>query len=129
MSDDDVLTILAIKEKPSTLDFRGHQEVMIKCGQEQSMKRIAELLQERRRARRTIVEYSIKRSPEQWSSGKRTLPSGRVVAHHAFRSHGEDKCKRECEITAGAVVGETLRVEFDTVCHWCWRANSFQATT
>ena len=31
---------------------------MIKCDQEQSMKRIAELLQERRRPRRTIVEYS-----------------------------------------------------------------------
>ena len=33
---------------------------MIKCDQEQSMKRIAELLQERRRPRRTIVEYSSK---------------------------------------------------------------------
>ena len=35
---------------------------MIKCDQEQSMKRIAELLQERRRPRRTIVEYSPKGS-------------------------------------------------------------------
>ena len=74
-SDDDVLTILAMKEKPfqsvgasvlpekpasefavatiiGHLDVWGHQEVMIKCDQEQSMKRIAELLQERRRPRR-----------------------------------------------------------------------------
>ena len=43
---------------PGYLDFWGHQEVMIKCDEEQSMKRIAELLQERRRPRRTIVEYN-----------------------------------------------------------------------
>ena len=78
-SDDDVLTILAMKEKPfqsagatvlpdkSASEFAvatiiGYQEVMIKCDQEQSMKRIAELLQERRRPRRTIVEYSPKGS-------------------------------------------------------------------
>ena len=84
-SDHDVLTILAMKEKPfrsvgatvlpdrsasefavatiiGYLDFWGHQEVMIKCDQEQSVKRIAELLQERRRPRRTIVEYSPKGS-------------------------------------------------------------------
>ena len=65
---DDALTILAMKEKPvqssgvtvmhdmSTiefavttgtgyLDFWEHQEVMIKCDQEKSMKRIAELFQ------------------------------------------------------------------------------------
>ena len=35
---------------------------MFKCDQEQSMKRIDELLPERRRPRRTIVEYSPKRS-------------------------------------------------------------------
>ena len=35
---------------------------MIKCDQEQSMRKIAELLQERRRHRRTIVEYSPKGS-------------------------------------------------------------------
>ena len=93
-SDDDVLTILAMKEKPfqsvgatvlpdtsasefavatiiGYLDFWGHQKVMIKCDQEQSMKRNAELLQERRRPRRTIVEYSPKGEPsEQRSSGK-----------------------------------------------------------
>ena len=40
------------------LDFWGHQEVMIKCV-EQSMKRIAELLRERR-SRRAIVKYSLK---------------------------------------------------------------------
>ena len=34
-----------------------------------------------------------------------------------------------CEITVGAVVGETLRVEFDEICHRCWWANSFQAST
>ena len=68
-SDDNVLTILAMKEKPfqsvgatvlpdksasefavatiiGYLDFCGHQEVKIKCDQEQSMKRIAELLRE-----------------------------------------------------------------------------------
>ena len=84
-SDDDVLTILAMKEKPfqsvgatvlldtsasefavATIigysDFWGHQEAMIKCDQEQNMKRIAELLQERRRPRRTISEYSPKGS-------------------------------------------------------------------
>ena len=84
-SDNDVLTILAMNESPSQsvgatvlpeksasefavatiscyLDFWGHQEVMIKCDQEQSMRRIAELLQERRRPRRTIVEYSPKGS-------------------------------------------------------------------
>ena len=82
-SDDDVLTILAMKERLSQsvgatvlpdksasdfgvatiiglLDFWGHQEVMIKCEQEQSMKNIAELLQERWRPRRTIVEHSPK---------------------------------------------------------------------
>ena len=65
-SDDDVLTILTMKEKPlqfvgatvlpdtsasefavatiiGYLDFFGHQEVMSKCDQEQSMKKIAEL--------------------------------------------------------------------------------------
>ena len=84
-SDDDVLTILAMKEKTfqsvgatvlldksasefavatiiGYLDFWGHQEAMIKCDQEQNMKRIAELLQERRRPRRTIAEYSPKGS-------------------------------------------------------------------
>ena len=84
-ADDDVLTILAMKEKPfqsvgatvlpdktasefavatiiGYLDFWGHQEDMIKCDQEQSMKRIAELLLEWRRPRRTIVEYSPKGS-------------------------------------------------------------------
>ena len=35
---------------------------MIKCNQEQSVKRIADRLQERRRPRRTIVEYSPKGS-------------------------------------------------------------------
>ena len=100
-SDDDVLTILAMKEKPfqsvgatvlpdksasefavatiiGCLDFWGHQEVMIKCDQEQRMKRIAELLQEQRRPRRTIVEYSPKGShQEQRSCGKCTLsPEG-----------------------------------------------------
>ena len=47
---------------PRYLDFWRHQEVMIKCDTEQSMKRIAELLQERSRPRRTIVEYSPKGS-------------------------------------------------------------------
>ena len=37
---------------------------MIKCDQEESMKRIAELLQERRRPRRTIIEYSPKGSDQ-----------------------------------------------------------------
>ena len=49
------------------LDFWVHQEVMIKCDQEQSMKRIAELFQERRRSRRTIVNYSLNESHQ--SSG------------------------------------------------------------
>ena len=82
---DDALTILAMKEKPflsagvtvmhdmsviefavttgtGYLDFWEYQEVMITCDQEQSMKRIAELFQERRRSRRTIVNYSLKGS-------------------------------------------------------------------
>ena len=91
-SDDDVLTILAMKEKPfqsvgatvlpdksaseyavatiiGYLDFCGHQEVMIKCGQEQSMKRIAELLRE---------------PSEKRSSGTCTLSPGRFVENHAL---------------------------------------------
>ena len=70
---DDALTILAMKEKPfqsarvtvmhdmsaielamttgtGYLDFWGYQEVMIKCDQDQSMRRIAELFQEQRRS-------------------------------------------------------------------------------
>ena len=84
-SDDDVLTMLANDREtiPSSwcdgvarqsesefavattigyLDFQGHQEVMIKCDPEQSMKKIACLLQELRRPRRTIVESSPKGS-------------------------------------------------------------------
>ena len=75
---DDASTILAMTEKPyqsagvtvmhdmsaieftvttgiGYLDFWEYQEVMITCDQEQSMRRIAELFQERRRSRRTIV--------------------------------------------------------------------------
>ena len=71
-ADDNLLTILALNEKPSqevgatvlpeesaseftvastigNMDFWGQQELMIKCDQEQSTKKIAELLQERRR--------------------------------------------------------------------------------
>ena len=82
-SDDDVLTIMAVKVKPfqsvgatvlpdkaasefavatiiGYLDFWGDQEIMIMCDHEQSMKKTAELLQERRRPRRTIVEYKPK---------------------------------------------------------------------
>ena len=58
---------------------------MIKCDQEQSMKRIAELLQERRRPRRTIVEYSPKGSHQ--SNGvveNAHHHPGRIVANHAF---------------------------------------------
>ena len=44
------------------LDFWEYQEVRITCDQEQSMRRIAELFQERRRSRRTIVNYSPKGS-------------------------------------------------------------------
>ena len=44
------------------LDSWGHRGVLIKCDQEQSMRKIAALLQERRRLRRTIVEYSPKDS-------------------------------------------------------------------
>ena len=86
-SDDDVLTILEVKERffqsagatvlpdisasefavatiIGNLDFWGHQEVMIKCDEEQSMKNIAELLQEWRQPRRTILEYSPKGSQQ-----------------------------------------------------------------
>ena len=100
-SDDDVLTILAMKEKPfqsvgatvlpdksasefavattiGYLDFQGHQEVMIKCDQEQSMKRIAEWHQERRRPRRTSVEYS-----PRWSHH-----SNRVVENAHYHLEG-----------------------------------------
>ena len=44
------------------LDCWEYQEVMTNCDQEQSMRRIAELFQEPRRPRRTIVNYSPKES-------------------------------------------------------------------
>ena len=82
---DDALTILVMKEKSyqpagvtvmhdmsaiefamttgtGYLDFWEYQKVMITCDQEQSMRRIAELFQERRRSRRTTVNYSLKES-------------------------------------------------------------------
>ena len=43
-------------------------------------------------------------------------------------SDGKNRCERQCEITVGALVGETLRVELDKVCHWCGWTNSFQAS-
>ena len=68
------------------LDFWGHQEVMIKCDQEQKMKRIAELFQERRSPRRTIVEYSPKGSHQ--SNGvvenAHHLSPGRSSENHAL---------------------------------------------
>ena len=80
---DDALTILVMKEKSyqsagvtvmhdmsaiefamttgaGYLNFWEYHEVMITCDQEQSMRRIAELFQERRRSRRTIVNCSPK---------------------------------------------------------------------
>ena len=55
-------SVFAVATIIGYLDFWGQQEVMIKCDQEQSAERIAELLQERRRPRRTIVVYSPKES-------------------------------------------------------------------
>ena len=86
---DDVWTILAMREKPfqfvgatvlpvrtvseitmatiiGYLDCWDRQEVMIKCNQQQNMVRRAELLQGRRRPRRTIVEVF-------WRADVRTL--------------------------------------------------------
>ena len=82
---DDALTILVMKEKSCQsagvtvmhymsaiefavttgtgyLDICEYQEVVITCDPEQSMRRIAGLFQERRRSRRTIVNYSPKGS-------------------------------------------------------------------
>ena len=81
-SDDDVWTILALKEKPfqfagatvllvrtvskiavatiiGYLDCWDRQEVIIKCNQQQNMERRGELLQGRRRPRGTIVEFTL----------------------------------------------------------------------
>ena len=142
-TDDDVLTILAMKEKPiqpagatvlpvksasefavatiiGYLDFWGHQEVMIKCDQEQSMKRIAELLQERRRPRRTIVEHS---------------PNGNHQSNEVVENarHAPDLTEKTgvnviVKSLLAPLVGETLRVDLDNVCHWCGRTNNFQAS-
>ena len=54
---------------------------MIKCDQEQSMKRIAELLQERRRPRRTIVEYSPKEPA--WHHHRRTWRTSQTLQHES----------------------------------------------
>ena len=74
------------------LDFRGHQEVTIKCDQEQSMKRIAELLQERRRPRRTIVEYSPKGSHQ--SNG--VVENARCHLEGLLRTMLSDLLERTC---------------------------------
>ena len=110
-------------------DFWGHQEVMIKCDQVQSMKRIAELLQERRRPRRTIVEYSPKKSHQS---------NGMVETHTTIWKGCCAPCVPISEKTSVNVNVKSLLTpwlvrhcawSFDTVCHWYWRANSFQATT
>ena len=79
---------------------------MIKCDQEPSMKNIAELLQKRRRPRRTFVEHRPKESHQS---------DGVVESAHC---HLGDRCERKCEITAGTVVGQTLCTGFDEVCKW-----------
>ena len=82
--DDDVLTVLGIKEKPGQavgatalpdksasefavaavtgyLDFWGHNDVTLKCDQEPSMKKIVEIIKEKRK-HRTLIEFSPKYS-------------------------------------------------------------------
>ena len=106
--DDDVLTILAMKENPfqsvgatvlldksasefavatisGYLDFWGHQEVMIKCDQEQSMNRIAGVASGTEKTETHDCSVQSKGEPSvQRSSGKRTLPLGRTVENHAL---------------------------------------------
>ena len=152
-SDDDVLTILAMKEKPfqsvgatvlpdksasefavatiiGYLDFWGHQEVMIKCDQEYSMKRIAESLQERRRPRRTIVECSPKGSHQ--SNG--VVENAHCHLEGLLRTmRSELMEKTGVNVNVKSLLApwlvRHLRVELDKVCHWCGWTNSFQAST
>ena len=118
-SDGDVFTIWTMKEKPfqavgatvlrdkSASEFAtiiGYLwEDMIKCDQGRTTKQIAELLQDRRRPRRTIVEYG---------------PRAVETSHHhlegllrAMRSDQmwEDWYERGSGVTAGTVGGHAQR--------------------
>ena len=75
------------------------------------MKRSVELLQERRRPRRTIVEYSPRGSHQ----------SNGVVENAHYHLEGLLRTMRSdlMEKTGVDVVGETLRVESDEVSHGC----------
>ena len=101
---------------------------MIKCDQEQSMKRIAELLQERRRPRRTIVEYSPKES-HQSNGVVENAHCHLEVLLRTMRSDLREKTGVNVNVKSLLAPGETRRLELDEVCHWCGRTNSFQAAT
>ena len=136
---DDVLSILAMKEKPyqsagvtvmhdmsateftvttgtGFLDFWEYQKVMINCDQEQSTRRIAELFQEQRRSRQTTVNYKPKGSHQ----------SREVVENVHFHlkallrtMHFDPIDKTAVSVNVKSLwepcVGETLRMEFNKV--------------
>ena len=82
------------------------------------MKNIAELLQERRRRRRTIVEFC----PQEGHQSNEVLENAHVHLEGLLRTmrsrpDGKERCERECEIAVGTVVGQTLRVDSDEVCN------------
>ena len=132
---DDALTILVLKEKSyqsagetvmhdmsaiefavttgaGYLNFWEYQEVMITCDQEQSMRRIAELFQERRRSRRTIVNYSPKGSHR----SRGVVDNVHLHLKALLRTMRFDPIDKTAA-SVGAVVGETLGMEFNEVCH------------
>ena len=109
------------------LDFWGHQEVMIKCDQEQGMKRIAEL-----RPRRTIIEYSPKGSHQ--SNG--VVENAHSHLEGLLRTVRSDLVEKTgVNVNVKSLLAPwllrhcALRVEFDEICNWCGWANSFQAST
>ena len=91
---------------------------MITCDQQQSMRSIAELFQERRRSIWTIVNYSPKVSHR--SRGVVDNVHFHLKALlRTMRFDPIDKAAASVNIknTVGAVVGKTLRMEFNEVCH------------
>ena len=83
------------------------------------MKKIAELLQERRRPRRTIVENSPKGCRQ--SSGP--VENAHYHLEGLLRTMRSDLMEKTSVIVnakslLASWLGET-HVEFDTVCHWC----------
>ena len=79
-------------------------------GQEQTIKRIAELLRERRRSRRTMVEYSPKGS-HPTNGVVETL----TITWKDFYVPSAVHCWKTCVSVNVALGGETLCVVFDEV--------------